>query len=76
MKLTINGSWKTTLLGASGLLVVIGNLMNILLDDDPKTVPDWSIYIPLIFGGIANMLSKDVNVSNALSPNKPKHVKM
>jgi hypothetical protein len=73
----LNGSWKTTLLGASGLLVIIGNLMNVYLDDDPKTAPDWSIYLPLIVGGIANMLSKDINVSNAPKPTEEGHkVKM
>jgi hypothetical protein len=69
-KITLNGSWKTTAFGTSGLLVVIGNVMNMLLDDDPKTNPDWSVYLPLIISLIANMISKDTNITHAPHPTR------
>lgn len=68
MKITFNGSWKTTLIGSGGLLVAVGNVMNMLFDGDPKTNPDWSIYLPLIASLAANLFSKDADVTNAPHP--------
>lgn len=68
--LKINGSWRTTLFGSSGLIWLIWNIAEMLTDGDPNTNPDWSFAIPAILYGIANVLSKDAVVTNASHPVK------
>ena len=67
-------SWKTSMFGASGLLVLVVNTVSMLMDGDPKTNPDWSVTLPLLFSGVAALFAKDADVSNAAHPVEAKKV--
>lgn len=64
----INGSWKTSLFGASGLITIVFNVASMLMDEDPNTNPDWSVMLPLLMTSIGALFAKDSNVSNAQNP--------
>ena len=61
-------SWKTTTLGASALLIIIGNVLHQLLDGDPATNPDWNMVIPTFIAATVGLFAKDHNVSNSPTP--------
>ena len=52
-------SWKTTTLGAGGLLYIIIGIIEVLMDDDPTTTPDWGVQVPLMIASIAALFAKD-----------------
>ena len=61
-------SWKTSATGIIGLIVLIGNVANMLLDDNPATNPDWSLVIPALLAGIGSLFAKDYNATNSPLP--------
>ena len=69
----INASWKTSLFGTTGLLTVLFNVANMLMDDNPATNPDWGVTITLILTSVSAIFAKDRNVSNAPHPTAEAH---
>lgn len=57
----INGSWKTTVFGAGGLLIIVTNVASMLLDGNPNTNPDWSVTIPSIMACLVGLFARDNN---------------
>lgn len=64
----INGSWKTTLFGTGGIVIVLINAGLQLVDGNPATNPDWLATFSALMPSIAALFAKDSNVSNAPHP--------
>jgi hypothetical protein len=57
-------SWRTTVLGVSTVMVVIGTAAIALLDGDPATTVDFGLIIAEITAGIGLILARDNKVSS------------
>lgn len=66
----MNASWKTSLLGAGGLVWLLTDAVELLMDGNPATNPDWNIVVPALLTALAAIFAKDSNVSNAPSPKR------
>ncbi len=56
-------SWKTTLAAILGLLSLAATQGSAMLDNDPLTIPDWSLVITATITCIGLILAKDSNVT-------------
>ncbi len=57
-------SWKTSLFGTGGILVIVVNVAAMLLDDNPNTNPDWSVVFAALMPSIAALFARDNNVTS------------
>jgi len=57
-------SWKTTLAGIGGILGAIGLAVKAQYDNDPSTIPDWSVVAGAVMFGIGLIFAAD-NPKNA-----------
>lgn len=60
----INGSWKTSLFGTGGILIIVANVASMLLDGDPNTNPDWSVTFAALMPAIAALFARDNDKSS------------
>ena len=60
----INASWKTTVFGAGGLLIIVANVASMLLDGNPATNPDWSVTIPSVMACLVGLFARDNDKSS------------
>ena len=61
---TKKASWKTTLFGAGGLVIVLANVASMLLDGDPATNPDWGVTFAAVMPSIAALFARDNDVTS------------
>lgn len=52
-------SWKTTLAGIAAIVAAVGTAVSAQFDNDPATVPDWTMVIGMITAGVGLMLARD-----------------
>jgi peptidoglycan/LPS O-acetylase OafA/YrhL len=58
-------SWKTTVCGILGILVVGINVVAIpLLDNNLATVPQWDVFVAALAGGLGLIFARDHGVSS------------
>lgn len=57
-------SWKTSGAGLAAIFTSLGGILTALCDNDPKTVPEWSLSGPLILAGIGLLFSRDNDKSS------------
>jgi hypothetical protein len=54
-------SWKTTLAGIAAIVAALATAVSAQFDNDPATVPDWTMVIGLITAGVGLVLARDNN---------------
>ena len=59
----MNRSWKTTLAGLSAIIVAVLSAINLLIDGNPSTNPDWGVTVSAVIAGIGLIFGKDYNVT-------------
>lgn len=52
-------SWKTTLAGIAAIVAAVGTAVSAQFDNDPATVPNWSMVIGMITAGVGLILARD-----------------
>lgn len=52
-------SWKTTTGGITAIVAAIAGAINLMVDNDPATNPDWSVVMPIIIGAFAILFARD-----------------
>jgi len=52
-------SWKTTLAGIAAIVAAVGTAVSAQFDNDPATVPDWTMGIGMITAGVGLVLARD-----------------
>ena len=57
-------SWKTTVLGAGGLLAIIVTAVSAMFDGDPATNPQWGMLIAAAGPAIASLFARDHSVTS------------
>lgn len=57
-------SWKTTAAGLAAIFTSLGGILTALTDNDPKTVPEWSLAGPLIISGFGLLFARDNDKSS------------
>ena len=57
-------SWRTTLFGAGGLLVIVASALSALFDGDPATMPQWGIVVGALSAAIGAFFARDNSVSS------------
>lgn len=57
-------SWKTSLFGSGGIVVVVAGVLSALCDGDPATNPDWNLTIAALMPSIAALFARDNNVTS------------
>lgn len=57
-------SWKTSIFGAGGILVIAANVAAMLLDGNPATNPDWSVVFAALMPSIAALFARDNTVTS------------
>ena len=60
----MNGSWRTTVFGAGGLLTIILTTVNAIMDTDPMTNPDWGAVAGALAACIGLLFARDNKVSS------------
>jgi hypothetical protein len=69
----LQGSWKTTMAGVIAIVTAILSAVQLLIDNDPATNPDWTTLIAAIMAGIGLLFARDNNVtSEAAGATTPK----
>jgi anti-sigma-K factor RskA len=54
-------SWKTTLAGIAAIVAALATAVSAQFDNDPATVPDWTMVIGMITAGVGLVLARDNN---------------
>ena len=54
-------SWKTTLAGIAAIVAALATAVSAQFDNDPATVPDWTMVIGMITAGVGLILARDNN---------------
>ena len=57
-------SWRTTIFGSGGLLIVASGALSAFFDGDPSTVPNWTVVIGAVSAAIGHFFSRDNKVSS------------
>jgi hypothetical protein len=57
-------SWKTTTAGILGILGLLATGLAATLDNDPGTVAQWEIILPMIISQAGLLFARDNNVSS------------
>ena len=52
-------SWKTTLAGIASIVAAVATALSAQFDNDPNTVPNWTVVISLITAGVGLVLARD-----------------
>lgn len=52
-------SWKTTLAGAAAVVAAVATAVSAQFDNNPATVPDWTLVIGMITAGVGLMFARD-----------------
>ena len=52
-------SWQTTLMGVITAVAVILPAVQLLLDGDATTQPDWNIVVPALTAAVGLLLARD-----------------
>ena len=52
-------SWKTTLGGIAAIVAAVATAVSAQFDNDPATVPDWTLVIGMITAGVGLVLARD-----------------
>lgn len=61
---TMKGSWLPKLTGLTSLLTLVGNAATMLLDGNPATNPDWSIFFPAMTAAIGLIFARQNSVTS------------
>jgi len=51
-------SWQTTVAGISAILVAAGAAVQLLLDGDPLTNPDWGVTVAAVMVGVGMIFAR------------------
>jgi hypothetical protein len=57
-------NWKTTTTGIATILVAVGSTLKALTDNDPATVPDYTVLVAAITSGLGLIFARDYNKSS------------
>lgn len=57
-------SWKTTTFGILTALTAVLGAVGAIIDDDPKTNPDWGTVIAAVTAGVGLAVARDNNVTS------------
>ena len=57
-------SWKTTLAGIAAIVAAIATAVTAQSDNDPATLPDWTMVIAMITAGVGLVLARDNDKSS------------
>lgn len=57
-------SWRTTILGFGAAVVAAWPQISAWLDNDPTTVPDWSLALSLALAAVGLGVARDNKVSS------------
>lgn len=60
----LSGSWKTSMAGIVAIVTAILNVVNLLMDGNPATNPDWTLTISAIMAGIGLVFARDNGVTS------------
>jgi len=60
----LKGSWRTTALGVSTILVALGNAAIAWLDGNPNTNVDFAVLVAAITSGAGLIMARDNKVSS------------
>lgn len=52
-------SWKTTLAGIAAIVAALATAVSAQFDNNPATVPDWTMVIGMITAGVGLVLARD-----------------
>ena len=52
-------SWKTTLAGIAAIVAAVATAVSAQFDNDPATVPDWTLVIGMVTAGVGLVLARD-----------------
>jgi anti-sigma-K factor RskA len=52
-------SWKTTLAGIAAIVAAVATAVSAQFDNNPATVPDWTLVIGMITAGVGLMFARD-----------------
>lgn len=52
-------SWKTTLAGVAAIVAAVATAVSAQFDNNPATVPDWTLVIGMITAGVGLMFARD-----------------
>ena len=58
-----NPSWRTTTLGIITILTAVAGAVQLLLDNDPATNPDFTVAVAAVISGIGLIFAKDAKVT-------------
>lgn len=68
----MNASWRTTLFGTGGLIIVVTTALNALFDGNPQTTPDWGAVAGAAAACLGLLFARDNRVtSEQAGANKP-----
>lgn len=57
-------SWKTTTFGILTAIVAVLGAVGAVIDDDPKTNPDWGTVVAAVTSGLGLAFARDNNVTS------------
>lgn len=57
-------SWRTSLFGSGGILILAANTAAMLLDGNPATNPDWNLTFAALMPAIAALFARDDKVTS------------
>lgn len=57
-------SWKTTLAGIAAIVAAVATAVSAQFDNDPATLPDWTMVIAMITAGVGLVLARDNDKSS------------
>ncbi len=57
-------SWKTTLAGIAAIVAAVATAVSAHFDNDPATLPDWTMVIAVITAGVGLVLARDNDKSS------------
>ena len=60
----MKSSWKTTLFGTGGLVLVLVNALAAMFDNDPATSPNWALVIAAASPCIGLLFARDNTVTS------------
>ncbi len=57
-------SWRTSIIGVITIIVAAGAVAKTLLDGDPNTNPDWTVFMTQVTLGIGLITARDNKVTD------------
>jgi hypothetical protein len=66
-----SGSWKTTAAGVAGIVGLLMMAFQAQFDEDPKTVAEWWMIVPVVISQIGLLFARDNDKSSEQVGVKP-----